>query len=248
MKMEKMKSVVMLVLLVVGMSYGTITTTAYYNMDGNPAGMDVYGTPTVTGDAPAGAGSGSTASVNVDGDDWYNLGSNPLPGADNYGIEVWAKADALDGFNFLVAAGTNYGGISLVQVGNQMGVLAQGAGWAVPVVYDIVIGEWHHYAAVSNGGTVEFYVDGILIDSGANNAKPIQDSFTIGANDKVDGGSAGSATPTFEGAWKGSIDDVHVFGFEAGQFDAADLNSIPEPATLCLLGLGGLSLIRRKRN
>ncbi len=182
-----------------------------------------FGAPAYSSDVPV---SGTTLSMAFDGDDWYNVANSLLPAADNYGFEAWAKADALDGFNFLVSSGTNYGGISLVQVGEQMGVLAPGVGWPVPVTYDITLGEWHHYAAVSDGGTVKFYVDGELKGSGANNAKPIQPSFTIGANDKIDGGSvaSGSATPTFEGFWKGNIDHVRVFAFEAGRFDPNDLS------------------------
>ena len=200
-------------------------------------GVPVYGT-----------GNLSDLAIVCDGDDYYNIGQSILLGADNYGFEAWAKADALDGFNFLVSSGTNFGGIALVQVGNQMGVLAPGSGWPVAATYEIPLGQWHHYAAVSNGGTVEFYVDGVLTGSGANIALPIQDSFTIGANDKVNGGSAASTSPVFEGFWKGSIDNVRIFEFEAGQFNPATDLSVPEPATMLMFGLGSLAVLRRKKH
>ncbi len=190
------------------------------------AGVDLtrYGSPVYSADTNI---DDSNLSMVFDGDDWYNVGQNVLPVADNYGFEAWAKADALDGFNFLVSCGTNYGGIALIQQGNKMGILAPGVGWPVPVTYSVPVGEWHHYACVVNAGTVQFYVDGILIDSGSNNAKPVQTSFTIGANDKVNGGSANSGSPTFEGYWKGTIDSVRVFTFGPGLFDVGDLLMIP---------------------
>ena len=64
-------------------------------------------------------------------------------------------------------------------------------------------------------------------------------------------------TGFIDSTWSGMYGNgtSHVFAisdgngdFSAGYRPSVEFSAVPEPATVCLLGLGGLSLIRRKRN
>jgi hypothetical protein len=53
--------------------------------------------------------------------------------------------------------------------------------------------------------------------------------------------------PTHIGAFDGAIDDVRIYDRALSGTEVADLYALPEPATLALLALGGLAMLRRRR-
>jgi len=91
-------------------------------------------------------------------------------------------------------------------------------------VFTVTIGGWHDVRMdiYNDSDTFDLWVDGGLVDSGRafrNNAPGALQSFKVLMNDSNSGDIVG-------------IDDIIV--------------RVPEPATLVLLGLGGLLLSRRK--
>jgi len=114
---------------------------------------------------------------------------------------------------------------------------------------------WHHVVAIWNGSNVNLYVDGALDTSATGTGKI--DSTT---NDLFIGGGPNQSRTIY-----GRLDDVGIWRnciLGSGGITEADVvqglydgtytpltapTTVPEPITLSLLGIGALSLLRRRR-
>jgi hypothetical protein len=95
----------------------------------------------------------------------------------------------------------------------------------------------HHYA-VTKGADTRLYVDGSLIK-------------TFGSIGMTTGGSdtrLGCQFSNHGEFFNGNIDDLYIFSGTLTAGEIAALAVIPEPATVCILSIGALSLIQRKRS
>ena len=202
----------------------TLQTVYDYPFENNatPAGFTVVGSPTYSGGKLVLNGSSCLAMA------------SPVTATDNFGIEVICTPTANDAYNFYVAinGGTN-NGWGLLQNGsgaNYEGIAEGfsefGRGGAV------ALGTPVRLALVRVGGTATVYKNGVAVGTTYNHTYAAPTRFTIGANQN-------SATPGYEGYFKGSIDEVRVFTFAAGQFNAAsDLLAGPTLVPAAPSGLG----------
>jgi len=109
--------------------------------------------------------------------------------------------------------------------GNRLseGLTGTSRGW-LDGVTNIKDGAWHHLTMVYNGTSESLYVDGVLDAQAA---------------------SGGSINVNEYPVWIGS-NYCNPTRFITGLIDNVQVSNVPEPATICLLGLGGLLLRRRK--
>lgn len=100
-------------------------------------------------------------------------------------------------------------------------------------------GEWVHLAASWDGNTVNYYLngnfEGSLNWSGSLYQSPAR--LMIGANSEFN-----------NTAFKGKIDEVHLYNHAISAADARALAGVPEPASVLVIlgGLGALALRRRR--
>jgi hypothetical protein len=109
--------------------------------------------------------------------------------------------------------------------------------------HDMLDDEWHHLVYILDEGRWEKYMDGSL----------------IGASTYLHGNGVGNTNPLYilgrnnHGDYKGLMDEVAVWNHALAPDLVPQLTrghsplNIPEPATMALLGLGALALVRRRR-
>jgi hypothetical protein len=109
----------------------------------------------------------------------------------------------------------------------------------VPTISSLSINTWYHVAAVSNGTTMELYLDGVLQGSAPFTGglyNPAQDTiWTIGR-----GQYAGNNGDFFDG----KIDEVR---FSDDALSASQFLNVPEPGSALLAVLGACMSFRRRR-
>ena len=101
-------------------------------------------------------------------------------------------------------------------------------------------GVWSLWAFTKNANTGEMriYKDGNILAEGTGLVAPIggADATSVWIGMRC-------TTETY--GFRGLMDDFRIYNHELTQGQIMAL--VPEPATFCLLGLGGLALLRRKR-
>lgn len=104
---------------------------------------------------------------------------------------------------------------------------------------------WHHVAIVAKGGDeLQVWVDGVMVDD--TNWAPGENAISVGGRLVL-----GAERANGHRGYTGLLDDVAFFNRALTQAEiegiAAGTIAIPEPASLALVGIGGLLMLCRRR-
>lgn len=217
---------------------GTLTTT------GNGSGTFVTGKFNEAIDLESSTGNQAYIVVGGDESDFDFVGGS-------MSVSLWYTTESLYvSYQTLVAKGESGAWRFARRSGTANAVQFAGPG---SIVVDGEIdhqdGSWHHAVATVDGtsGTTSLYIDGTLMGTSTGTIGDRGNPMQIGGNPDAANRS-----------WDGNFDDVAVWNraLSADEVtaiwnngDGASVSSlVPEPATIGLLAIGGLGLLRRRRN
>lgn len=170
---------------------------------------------------------------------WFGADFSAVP-TDNFAIGVYARAATINtGDIFTTGGGSPLGAFKLSMGTNGWAASAHGVAWigtANGIVGSFTANQWVHLALVRQGGTTNFYIDGV--SQGTYGGAP------------QNNGSHISVAPGGGAFFDGHIDEARVVTFTVSDSAADVLNTlqaVPEPSSIVLLGLGGLGLLVRRK-
>lgn len=243
--------------LVAYYDFETGSGTIAYDRAANPANGTINGDPgwlDVSGTGKAALGN---YALDFDGAGDYVACNKPakLDITSAITLAYWVKVDSW-GNNWTSIAGRYHPYFSRrAQSGNKESAQWRTDGTAdangtlnlVTVGTTSIRGAWHHIAGTYDGATGEqyFYIDGVLESSaqgyvgGQMTYAGAWTDFNIAADHNGGNNQDLDGQVDEVGVWDEALSQATIQGYMN--------NGIPEPATVLLLGIGGLALVLRKR-
>jgi autotransporter-associated beta strand protein len=197
--------------------------------DGETNNFNNINGTTVLTSSPAGA-AGSTAYANTSGSNFQGLymfgagSDNQTIPTDNWGMQFQVRSTATiaSGFRAVFGMAEGVSGGLVIEANTVSGttywdVNRQGvANYIIPrnATTTVTLNTWTDLALVKSGGTISFYVNGVLAGSNAGAANT-SGLFAFGLQQNV--GTNG---------FQGDFDEARFFTFNPGAFTTADLNRL----------------------
>jgi hypothetical protein len=219
-----------------GTIVGNVTPTA--DRFGNPAGAMLFG-----GDGGDRIDVGDPPEFNLTGAmtlaGWVYLdSSSPLHGGRN--ARVISKMDGGGRRSWSLNIEKEVGGVpfpgTLQVSSNGSAVISLNDTETLP------LDQWLHMAGVYKPGeAMELYLNGEL---------QITNTIDVPGSQHSNNSTSvfiGNRPACGDCGWYGALDEVRIYNEALTQAQIQAVMAIPEPATMLMLGLGGLALIRRKR-
>ncbi len=212
----------------------TVGLVGHWQFDGNfsdSSGNGRNGTPVGAVSFETDPVIGQVLSLPGGDDQFVDIDSVGIDGNMPRTIACWAKADNTDipdwtlifGFTGDVTGGGGNGShFNIGSLGGPGGVGAHCWGWEETIFSDEAALDWHHYAMTYDGTTIQYYGDGILMDTdtGKSNVRDISASA-----DRVHVGSRITQTSSFPG----KVDDAQIFNRVLSDAEIAWLGGVIKP-------------------
>jgi len=205
------------------------TLVAHYALDGDLTDSSGNGpTGTIVGEGITfvdDAISGQALSLPGGDDNYVSIGSVGIIGPLPKTIACWAKADNTNipdwtlVFGFTGDVNGNGGTGSHFNIGSLGGPGGVGAhvwGWEETIFSDEEALEWHHYAMSYDGTTIQYYGDGVPMDTDPGKSNVIDLSLGY---DRVHIGSRITQASSFPGL----VDDARVYNYVLTDAEVADV-------------------------
>ena len=219
------------------------TTAAVDSVSGDDGVYSDYGVTPATG-RPGGDGGakfdGNTGGVGA------NAAAHTAAEISNSTLVMWFKADSgsLSGERWLYNEASGVAivyGLSTVGTSLRFNTIGSTGFDGLFHTATLAEGQWYMAAAVMDAGGAGktlYLWDGTNLTSVSNAGVQdiTSDNTEVGIGNVVNHGA---------GRWDGELDDVQFYNHSMTAGEVANL--IPEPATMALLGLGSLAMLRRKK-
>jgi hypothetical protein len=182
-------------------------------------------------------------------DSFVEVLNNSLLVPETIGISLWFKTSdpGYEQYNTLIDKGHGqgsepyYAGYAITAISETSfhAVYGDGSGF-----YEAIAGwswgdnNWHHLAVNLGNDGCQFYIDGVLQDSQPGSGPISQNNSNLYFGKH--------RNPTLGRFFQGAMDDIQIYDSPLS-LEQVNALFVPEPATIGLLSLGALSLVRRKK-
>lgn len=241
-----MKTTVLTLIVLCAAAMSNADLVAWYQFNGNANDSAGSNHGTFMGNAAIVTDPVRGQVVSFDGNgDYINCGNSPSLNSSDFSVALWFKSDSWttihDGYNGIISKRDDFFTSldwEIYYDGNHNEIRTMTNNSYALFQYDNInpsLNSWHHLVFTKSGTTAQIYIDSTLKSTDLTNA-------IVTTNAALRIGTIGLDRTNH--GFDGYLDDVMIYNHALTQQEINQI--IPEPATICLLGLAGLFINRKK--